>query len=281
MKLFTALLLSFFVGAFAQAQSLSEKNAYYGEEFYQKLSSGVGNDDLVYEIKKVLRSYHRSTGDGFDEILDRCSGKGCYAQGSLGYDGARTFLLGSFYLVEDGNEYGVKDVYCDRVRKGIGAGPGRIPNHQHVNTEHTWPQSRFSGKFDKGFQKSDMHHLFPTDSQMNSTRGSFEFGEVEHETQDLNCNSGARFGRPVGGKGSLVFEPPPQHKGNTARSLFYFSLRYDLPISANEESFLRKWSQEDPVDEEEMLRNDEIYKLQGNRNPFIDVPGLEERIHNF
>ena len=35
---------------------------------------------------------------------------------------------------------------------------------------------------------------------------------------------------------------------------------------------LLKWAYEDPVDERELSRNDEIYSVQHNRNPFIDHP---------
>ena len=280
MKLVALILLALSTGALAQAKNTSEQNAYYGEAFYQALKNGVANDELKDELKKVLRSFHREVDGGFDEILDRCDGHGCYSQGSLGYDGARTFLFGKYYLVKEGNQYGVMDVYCGKVRTGVGAGPDRIPNNTAVNIEHTWPQSRFNSKFNKGLQKADMHHLYPTDSKVNSIRGNFQLGEVEHETQKVPCGDG-HFGRPVGGKGNVVFEPPRAHKGNAARALMYFSVRYDLEISPVEEDFLRKWSKEDPVDQEEQERNDEIYKLQGNRNPFIDIPGLEDRIRNF
>ena len=33
---------------------------------------------------------------------------------------------------------------------------------------------------------------------------------------------------------------------------------------------LLKWNDLDPVDQLEINRNNEVYKIQGNRNPFID-----------
>ena len=41
---------------------------------------------------------------------------------------------------------------------------------------------------------------------------------------------------------------------------------------------LLKWSKQDPVSDKERNRNDEVYKLQSNRNPFIDYPDLVEYI---
>ena len=36
--------------------------------------------------------------------------------------------------------------------------------------------------------------------------------------------------------------------------------------------------QNDPVSEKEIARNESIWKFQGNRNPFVDYPGLEDYI---
>ena len=63
--------------------------------------------------------------------------------------------------------------------------------------------------------------------------------------------------------------------------MFYFSVRYNMDISSSVERTLKKWHELDPVDEAEMKRNQEIYLIQGNRNPFIDFPELASRISNF
>lgn len=42
---------------------------------------------------------------------------------------------------------------------------------------------------------------------------------------------------------------------------------------------LMKWHLEEPVTAAERLRNDEVQKIQGNRNPFIDHPEYAERIY--
>lgn len=269
-----------------QAAPASSEIPYYGEQFYRDLSTGTANNDLKMSIKKVLRSYHLRVDGSYDQIVNNCSGSGCYSQISLGYNGARVVLMGNLFLTKyDDGSYGVRDVYCDadKTPKDFGGretpAPDRIPNADIINTEHTWPQSRFSGKHDKGTQKADLHHLFPTDTKINSIRGNNNFGEVGRDTKRLDCPS-SRYGVSTKGYGD-VFEPPQNHRGNVARALFYFSLRYDLPIDPTQEAFLRKWSKEDPVDEDEIHRNDEIFKAQGNRNPFIDFANLEDRINDF
>lgn len=277
-------LFSGFVASVSFAGLNSKPMAYYGAEFYQELSQGASDEALVSRLQTILRGAHKVVPGGYDQIGGNCSGDGCYQHISLGYDRARIFLMGVYYLGQNNGEYAVWDVYCSKFRNASEFGsyppaPNTIPDGNIVNTEHTWPQSKFSGRFDKGMQKSDLHHLFPTDNEMNGVRGNIEFGEVAKDKKKLKCPV-ARYGAPVGSN-SEVFEPPQEHKGNVARALFYFSVHYGMPITPRQEAFLRKWNQEDPVDEEEMKRNNEIFKAQGNRNPFVDYPELADRISDF
>lgn len=274
----------------ANATQASQLIPYYGDEFYQDLKSGSVNESLGARLKAILRSFHVRRSEGADLLVTSCQepraqGQGtCYAHTSIGYDAARVFLMGNYYLVEDESGYGVRDVYCDRERGGkefrrSQPAPGAIPDNRVVNVEHTWPQSQFTRKYSSEMQKSDLHHLFPTDSKINAIRGNNMFGEVTVDLFPLKCPA-SRFG--IGSAGTEeVFEPPQQHRGNVARALFYFSIRYDLPIDQREETILRKWHVEDPVDAEEVDRNSEIYKVQGNRNPFIDFPDLVDRLTDF
>ena len=48
----------------------------------------------------------------------------------------------------------------------------------------------------------------------------------------------------------------------------------DTPAEFGILSTLKKWNEEDPVDEFEMTRNNLVYNLQNNRNPFVDYPSL-------
>jgi endonuclease I len=114
---------------------------------------------------------------------------------------------------------------------------------------------------------------------MNSIRGNLEFGEVSHEAYQLPCSTSKMGAIPIAP--GDYFEPPRDHKGNVARAIFYFSMRYGLTIDREEESYLRQWHQADPVDGEELARNDRIEEIQGNRNPFIDHPDLINQIANF
>lgn len=281
-------LLSVFAGvSFANAQLVRPQSRvipYYGDVFYARLNAGEANQNLKNLLFTVMRADHLAMPNGFDQIVQSCQNqRGCYHHTAIGYNRARVFLMGQFYLVQNGNRFGVRDVYCERVYDASefgarGPGPNQIPDDKVINTEHTWPQSRFTGRFANEEQKSDLHHLFPTDSKMNAIRGNFEFGYVARDQQILKCPQ-ARFGASAAGR--PVFQPPPHHAGNVARALFYFSVRYQLPISPDEEAALRRWNVEDPVDQEEMARNEAIFQAQGSRNPFIDYPELADRIQDF
>ena len=41
---------------------------------------------------------------------------------------------------------------------------------------------------------------------------------------------------------------------------------------------LLRWAKEDPVSQKEIDRNNAVYGIQHNRNPFIDFPGLEQYV---
>ena len=146
-------------------------------------------------------------------------------------------------------------------------------NAVSLNTEHTWPKSL--GVVGTPAE-SDLHHLFPTDAGANRLRANYPFGEVETVQSSVGPSA---LGRDA--LNEIVFEPPEDHKGDTARALFYVSTVYGLPLPSEEERVLRTWNKLDPVDAQEEERNDEISRYQGNRNVFVDDPALADRIQDF
>ncbi|SDM36939.1 hypothetical protein SAMN05518871_10155 [Psychrobacillus sp. OK028] len=145
------------------------------------------------------------------------------------------------------------------------------------NREHTWAKSHGDFGTTKG-PGTDIHHLRPTDVQVNSARGNLDFDNGGSAISGCNgCK-----------KTSNSFEAPDRVKGDVARILFYMATRYEqgdkVDLELNEKlgngsapyhgklSTLLKWHEQDPVDEFERNRNNTIQKWQGNRNPFIDHP---------
>lgn len=202
-------------------------------------------------------------------------------QVTYSYDNARKQLFNVIYLERDTEGFFVTGVYClDKYYPFDGAAPGnRLPDPKVMNTEHTWPQSKFSKQFSATMQKTDLHHLYPTFSKINSQRGNLPFAEVTNTTE-LFCDE-SQSGKAMNGDKGTFFEPPAGHKGNVARAMFYFSIRYKMPIDSTQEFYLRMWHKDDPVDAEEKRRHEVVFKLQLNRNPFIDSPELVSRIKDF
>ena len=81
--------------------------------------------------------------------------------------------------------------------------------------------------------------------------------------------------------GNPVFEPRDQHKGDVARALFYYAVIYRQDIPSYEEDVLRRWHDDDPVNDAERRRNQSIFNVQGSRNPFVDFPSLVDRVDDF
>ncbi|MBL0886246.1 endonuclease [Myceligenerans indicum] len=152
------------------------------------------------------------------------------------------------------------------------------------NREHTWAKSH--GDFGTAAGPgTDLHHLRPTDVQVNSTRSNKDFDEGGSSVSGCSgCYTD-----------SNSFEPPDRVKGDVARMLFYMAVRYegvdgpDLELNDYVDngsaprhgriSQLLAWNAADPVSDTERRRNEIIYTdWQGNRNPFIDHPEWAELI---
>lgn len=189
----------------------------------------------------------------------------------LGYNTARDRM---FETVDD---YGGDTIECVYTGRKVYAANRTQAQNQNFNTEHTWPQSMFNSNEP---MLSDLHHLFPTDDAANSARSNYPFGYVV--TNITWQNGGSKLGRDAGN--NIVFEPRDKHKGNVARSMFYFSIRHQnwgSFLTLTQENALRQFHNTDTVDANERLRNDRVKQFQNNRNPFADHPEFVERIRAF
>ena len=150
------------------------------------------------------------------------------------------------------------------------------------NREHTWPQSWFN---EQTTPRSDLFHVYPTDGFVNGQRSNYPYGEVNNPI--YTSGNGSKLGPCVtSGYSGRVFEPIDEYKGDIARSYFYMSVRYysedsdwgtsgmtnKSEIKPWAMTMLLRWSDEDPVSDKEIARNNAVYGYQNNRNPFIDHP---------
>ncbi len=254
---------------------------YYPTHFKEQIAKHeLLDQNLKDELYKILSSAHTRMAKADDALGCNAKLGKCFSHTAIGYGPARKYLYTELHVQTDGRGKFLKEVYCNHEQPVVSRENYSAADSGGINCEHTWPQSKFSTNFDKELQKSDMHHLFPTDSAANSTRGNYDFAEVVKNINLKNCDA-SKSGASVVSGGDTYFEPPTEHKGNVARALFYFSVRYKMPIDKEEQVFLKKWNDQDPVDDAEMSRNNRIEELQGDRNPFIDFPNLAQDITKF
>ena len=206
---------------------------------------------------------------------------------SIGYK-----ALYDAYLKTDLREDGtIWDMYSNQRYK-----PSQRTGNYHqegdmYNREHTIPQSIFSKA---NPMVCDLFHVYPTDGYVNNKRSNFPHAEVGTVTFTSSNNTKVGSSKTSGVSGS-VCEPADEYKGDFARTYFYFVTCYQTRLSGFKSfaafsnnaypslsswaiKLYLKWSKEDPVSEKEIKRNEEAYKIQKNRNPFIDFPGIENLI---
>lgn len=166
------------------------------------------------------------------------------------------------------------------------------------NKEHVYAKSH--GNFKSQDAGKDIHHLMPTDNGVNAKRSAKDFDDCTSEDNAIKTYKSYKQTVTVNYidendmcyTNSNAFEPRDAVKGDVARILFYMVTRYNgqndggpnLQLVDNytsgsaptlgKLSTLKKWHEEDPVDEFEMKRNNYIYSIQNNRNPYIDHPEL-------
>ncbi len=193
---------------------------------------------------------------------------------SLGYNSARDKMFMEFDNQKtNGQGATVNTLECVYTgRKAVGyTDRTDAQNSANFNTEHTFPQGFFNQDEP---MRSDLYHLFPTDANANNSRGNFPFGIASTPYQNDATNFPSHLGS------NNLYEPRDVHKGNVARAMMYFVIRYSDYANhfAPQENILRAWHNQYTPSEIEKKRNDAIALLQKNRNPFIDYPQFNERI---
>ena len=158
--------------------------------------------------------------------------------------------------------------------------------------EHTWCQSWMPSVNASGFtsrpEYSDQFHIFPVhQANANNRRSNHPLGKVQTITYQF---MGGKLG--TDSLGHVVYEPRDAQKGASARALLYMAVCYNgeggfdwtfnylnnvtladsLSEAPEDPSLLIAWSKQYPPDDSEKSRNEYVYSIQHNRNPFIDHP---------
>lgn len=239
---------------------------------YYNSALGKSDENLMYALCSIIRSHSEVT----------------YSSG----------LLAAFKIADTDDEGYIIDIYSNCRYRPSDNGSSASHVGEGYNREHSFPRSWFGGEVAP--MNTDVFHVYPTDIRVNSQRGNYPYGVCANGTRLTYGNyvaKGKLGTSTYPGYNGTVFEPDDEYKGDLARTYFYMATCYknELPswpgsaqlnYGANKYkafatwtiNMLMEWTRLDPVSEKEIKRNEAIYVIQGNRNPFIDHPELAEYI---
>lgn len=239
-----------------------QNNSYYKG----KIDLSLRNASLKTNLSKIIKNH---TDHGYGGLYE-------------GYKTTDVDSNGKIWDMYSNQHYSFSDNNGNYAKEG-----------DMYNREHTIPQSVFD---EKSPMRSDIHHVIPTDGYVNNKRSNYPHAEVSNANFTSSNNTKVGSSKTSGVSGS-VCEPADEYKGDFARMYFYFVTAYETnlstfrsyaPFSKNSypslskwaQTLYKKWSKEDPVSKKEIDRNNAAFNYQGNRNPFIDFPGMENLIWN-
>jgi endonuclease I len=292
-----------------------------GDQNFQYQSTDSSDSDWFSKLSPELQSYYaEAKGKTGRELFDALHTIISRNNKIISYMDSKSFMYSTLDNITANNRTGVLDAYSEIFVPGSGGDGGKYiePGDANkdgspgdfINCEHTWPQSFFGKSLP---MVGDLNHLQSTLAVPNRMRSDFPFGTVTGEITYTTIG-GSKLGvssltgerlNITGIKKSLlanqskthksdivtqdldaVFEPGDQQKGNTARAMLYFYLRY-YDMGIRQGSFEKnkfwvskvptfiKWTETiDPVNDVDTRRNEIIFKKQNNRNPFVDIPNL-------
>ena len=205
---------------------------------------------------------------------------------NIGYDG----LYEAYKQTDKRADGYLRDWYSNATNYTWNDKGGNSSEGAGWNREHTVPQSWFGS----GLPKSDVVQVVPTDCWVNGMRSNYPLAEVG-TIQKQSKNGYSKLGScKTAGYSGTVFEPNDEIKGDMARIYFYMVTCYEnLATGWGHSVFstskypgfmdwyltmLMRWSKQDPIDQREIDRNNAVWNVQGNRNPFVDYPGLEDYV---
>lgn len=207
----------------------------------------------------------------------------------ISYGSGSSSTWGAFYttdaVVENGQRR-VLDMYSNEKRY-FGSKGSAVDG---MNIEHSVAKSWWGGGKNNAY--CDLHHLNPSDQNANSRKSNYPLGELT----SVSWDNGVTFvGKAnIDGSSQNAYEPCDEYKGDFARVFMYmFTCYQDLTWRytwMNYENsiyptlkpwavkLLLKWHKQDPVSEKEVNRNNAVYAVQGNRNPYVDYPQLADYV---
>lgn len=288
-----AVYIAFHFNSTSSTQGWSIDNVRLTADYYQNITNlvdaGEKCSDLKTELHKLIRGHQRIE----------------YTASS--YDVWDAFYVTDRRLNDAGTDWIVYDMYSDNPNgpepyeftlgedKDYGVNYG--VEGVFYNREHVFAKSWWGGATSPtDSQYTDIHHIVPSDQVVNRMKSNHPMGETLNPTQ-ISMNGCKKGLSALAGYTDTIFVPIEEYKGDYARMLFYFITRYQYKISDWSSNYpeimspdiyqsfepwllenLVCWHEIDPVSQKEIDRNNAIYSIQKNRNPFIDNPDFVEFI---
>lgn len=158
-----------------------------------------------------------------------------------------------------------------------------------MNIEHSFPKSWWGGATVQAYK--DLYNLMPCKKEINTTKNNFPMGKVVSGDKG---NGWTKVGEGTDGK--KYWEPAAPWKGDFARGYMYMATAYQDYNWKGEQALqilqqgayptLQKWAytlyiqwaKADKPNALEIKRNNDVAKIQGNRNPYVDFPNLMEYV---
>ena len=165
----------------------------------------------------------------------------------------------------------------------------RGSNISGMNIEHSFPKSWWGGAKLPAYK--DLYNLMPCESKINSTKSNYPMGKVVSGDKG---NGWTKVGKGTDGK--WYWEPADPWKGDFARGYMYMATAYQnynwegtqahQILQQGAYPTLQKWAytlyiqwaKADKPDALEIKRNNDVAKIQKNRNPYVDFPNLMEYV---
>ena len=205
----------------------------------------------------------------------------------LSYGSGSNKTWWGFYVTDyqmDGDQRQVVDRYSNDKRYFGDRGS----SVEGMNIEHSFPKSWWGG--DQNDAYKDLYNLMPCEAKINNSKSNYGMGVVTDATADNGCT---KVGK--GANGNRYWEPADQWKGDFARGYMYMATTYqDFTWTGEALNSLEQgayptlqpwayklyiqWAKEDGVNQMEIDRNEAVNAIQGNRNPYIDLPNLMEYV---
>ena len=240
--------------------------AYAQSEYYVSIDKTKGGEALKTALYNLIKNHKKiSYGSGEDKTW------------------------GAFYttdaVIENGQRR-VLDMYSNEKRYFGNKGSAV----SGMNIEHSVAKSWWGGNQNNAY--CDLHHLNPSDQNANSRKSNYPLGELT----SVSWENGVTFvGKAnIDGSSMNAYEPCDEYKGDFARVFMYMftcyqDLTWEYTWMNYEKStyptlkpwavkLLLKWHKQDPVSEKEVNRNNAVYAVQGNRNPYVDYPQLADYV---